>query len=1559
MNDTALSPSANDLLTQLATGPSLREVAAATLRSALAELYPDLDIDPNLAILVTPRWQSVSGEVVPDLPHLQSLAGALARSALTNVALTWIDGERYLINQTQEQANTHVSVQVDRIAQLINELAPLLFVSYQEQQLDFWNQSGGQNGPRWKTLARTLRNLWNVHTVDDWDDDECAMARNVFHYPEYAQRQPHDNYDAHVYLIDMDEQAGSVSKHLNVTSMALVVGQLGTRELILGYSIATGYKKFSSMKAFGEYLAPHPHLFAGREIHWRLFEPSGNFFEYQASSLISLQIEALRHIAFDDEDIKPLSPADSAKKELHAFTQQDQSRLGWARDSLPGWLQQASSPDQSAYGRYMMDLAALNLQENGKTYMDDIPAVGDFARDALRAQMIKDHPEAANVNLENVQIAVTSAVIWGTLAVPGQTQTQTFTLTELALENLIALPLGNKVVIYRNGTVTPIWMTAQYLEKLITQVDIGKHYPALIKSKLLEDPAQSLRRQKLYTEQLRLQLPLLALQYKIRGLHGLTEQGYRYVCAVMNTETEKQRVDGYPVVIRPLALYPKRRLTTAVDTVDNMFIIGPQAPKNGPCLLYRPLSNEPLMEFASEANLLYEIKQSATLRQSILAWLPDKERTAYGQFVFTGTLPSPWVFTSLLNDPLNALVMTGPIRFGNEVLRNDYFATLFKTHAMALANLADRQSVSNAEGRWESLKHMGWQIFTAALPFMGKTVGAASWIWQLMDDLQHVVDAREINERPAELSAWVDILLTLGMVLTMHISTQRRPSAAIEKETRASSEPGESSAPSKHPKHPKPSEPAEPSKPPPAMVLIQKPTITAGELPADHQGTLHASGALTQSRRNLGAILDALMVEKPSSLSEQYKEDTAYKHLYSAGEHWYAPVGTRWFEVDVDENDSVLIVDPKQSQRTGFPLTSNRAGQWFIDIRFRLKASGLRRLRQKGQRLKPPKIKDLREQLNSFDKQLMQRHSELEALREAIAATPEDAQEAARTSYLAQADNHIKELDVTISQLKSLKIIDTVPNYLDGMYEYLTNQIFVARSAINEQLDGFQQQLRSVEGHMDPDDDTLATLPLSTYQKVYEVTQDMIERLTFIETPLREMRELGERGVRFATTHGLGLANVSLTDLKAFKISLSTFLCLNETKTESLPAAREAVARIIETAELAVQSLRVALDPENEATQDQLIETLDSLVDQFASVDQNLVELPADFPDDLQKTPLANLRKQIDEFAQNATRELTGLLRERKAQTLEPMPGPSRPSSRVTKRVIKTHLKGIVIGEERLPDAEGSTALVEVKEPLTGKVIATFHEKEPGVWVEQLPAARSTSRTQARNLKQSTTHGQALLDTLEAFITRTEVLSNEAGWLPVTIEERISNRIEQLMHASQEIEEALTLSNLTESTTHPSAMLNKRLSAAISKLQGERKRLHIHMLKTRQPTAAHVELLLKEGVVTIKPPTGARIKLTGRHSGFLQEYPVVDIQTKKTLWYAHFHYTALTGSEENFTAAHLKTPDQRGLGGKYERRNDASRNNISIYRSEISPQLARMLFFKSKPPQPAVEEPQA
>ncbi|WP_157806812.1 MULTISPECIES: hypothetical protein [unclassified Pseudomonas] len=45
--------SASELLTQLTTGPTLQEVAASTLRKALRTNTPTLEIDPDLATVVT------------------------------------------------------------------------------------------------------------------------------------------------------------------------------------------------------------------------------------------------------------------------------------------------------------------------------------------------------------------------------------------------------------------------------------------------------------------------------------------------------------------------------------------------------------------------------------------------------------------------------------------------------------------------------------------------------------------------------------------------------------------------------------------------------------------------------------------------------------------------------------------------------------------------------------------------------------------------------------------------------------------------------------------------------------------------------------------------------------------------------------------------------------------------------------------------------------------------------------------------------------------------------------------------------------------------------------------------------------------------------------------------------------------------------------------------------------------------------------------------------------------------------------------------------------------
>lgn len=1517
------TPNGNDLLAQLTTGPSLREVAATTLRSGLRELYPDLDIDPDLSMLVTPGWFISDKLIVPKAPDFQSLTGALYRSTKFGTPVTWIDGEHYLVYQSTTGPNIHLPVKVDAIGRLVNELAPLLLVAYQEQQLAFWNQSVNHSGPRWRTLASSLRAIWNVQSVEGWDEDECALARTVFHYPDFAQRRPHDKYGTKAYLIDVDVQHGAQVKHYNLSALVVLVGSLAGRDIILSYSIVDGYATFRTLRDFGDALSLQIGVEPPAVVQWRLFEPSGDVFEQQACSFISLQIQALGAASFEDGklviDVEQEPPSD----EVDAFELMNPARVDWVRDALPTWMLKASPSDQSAYGRYMMDLAALHIQDAGKAFDDGIKPIGEFALDAIHTLMARDHPGIARPTLNNVRITVTSQVVWGTLAVPGDTQTQTFTLAELALENLIALPLGNKTVGYQNGNGVPAWMTAAYLEGLITQANIGEHYPALVKRILLDDPAESLRRQKLYSNQLRLQLPLLALQYKLRQVYGLTEQGYRYVCAAMNADSAAREVDGTPVVIRPLSLHPKRRLTSAVDVVSNMFIIGPDDRKKGPCLLYRPLCQEQLIEFPSPANLLYAIKQQTPLRQSVLAWLPDRVRTAYAQFVFPGSLPSPWVFTSLVNDPLNALVMTGPMDLGSNVLDDDDFATLYKANANALVTLADQQSVSDTEARWESFQHAGWLIFNSVLPFMGGTVGAASWIWQLMDDLQKLVDAEEVDNHSAGLSAVVDILLTLGVVLVTHGATRYRPEIPLERPA------------------------AKPQLPPTVanVEIIQKPAIDAMELPAGHEHTLHISGALNRDNLSLGTYLDSFAVAKPDQLGAQHTKAGPHLNLYAKGGHWYAPVGERWFEVMVDENDEVLIIDARQLDRQGPPLVGNRLGQWFVDTRLRLRGGGLRARRKKGEALRTPKIADLREQLATFDREHPRRHRDLEALHGAIGRAADDsAKETARNTFLAQVDVQLKRLDVPISQLKSLNILDTVPNYQDAMAGYLNHQILLARSAAAEQQLPFREELNLMHDNLDAESTEEIDLPMERFRSTYAATQGMIDRLDYVHERFKDARRLGAPGVKLIQANEPHLPTYQMNDLKAYKITLGQFLCVKPEKTATRADAKEAVNSIVDAAEVAVHTLREALHPGSLVPPEQLIETLDSLQEQFARVDQNLVDLPAEFPNDLNKPDLENLRTQINEFAQQTERHLTEQLRARK--TLAPTPGPSRPSPRVKKKYIKTRFQGMVVGEERESPAEDGKPLVDVKEPLTGKVIATFHEKAPGEWVERVTAPKPATRAQVRDLAISINAGQDLVDGVDAFIVAKEAWAKETQQLPVEIEERFHRRAKKLESASQDIEAALTASNQTESSSPSAALTNRNLDEAIKKLYREGKRIKIDVLKRRPPQAAHVETLLREGEVTVDPPAGPRIKLSGRDKGFLQEYAVVDTRTKRPLWYAHFHYTTLTGPEEAFTAAHLKNRSQRLMKGKYEPMSD-----IAIYRSEIGPQLARSLFLKAKPVQ--------
>jgi hypothetical protein len=282
-------------------------------------------------------------------------------------------------------------------------------------------------------------------------------------------------------------------------------------------------------------------------------------------------------------------------------------------------------------------------------------------------------------------------------------------------------------------------------------------------------------------------------------------------------------------------------------------------------------------------------------------------------------------------------------------------------------------------------------------------------------------------------------------------------------------------------------------------------------------------------------------------------------------------------------------------------------------------------------------------------------------------------------------------------------------------------------------------------------------------------------------------------------------------------------------------------------------------------------------------------------------------------------------------------------------RLIKTRFKGSVVGKPRTRANSTDSDLVDVTSPLTGKVIATFHEKTPGVWVEHVPVKTAVPAAIPPTLTVSLQNGEALLTQLESFIRRTEAHSKGDRRIPLEIEEMFHQHAHRMEAAANAIEEALTDNNATESGPGSAVIVAKKLNDAATALYKKGTDVRISMTKRQLPTASRIEWLHSKELVTlhrIGKPLPEHQRLKGPRKDYLDEYEIRDHDTRKVLWYAHFHYPASDSPRTAFTAAHLKTVEQRGSGGAYEKHGSLNAlQSIAIYRAEINHRLADALFF--------------
>nr|WP_314524105.1 DUF6543 domain-containing protein [uncultured Pseudomonas sp.] len=1517
MSDTSAKIS-EDILTQLVTGPSIREVAFTSLRTALETDYPQLHIDPNQAMVVTPVWTIVDDRVIPGKSRFESLTDVLVRLGLSGMTENYVDGEHFLTLQPGVEPVKQLPVKIDAVGCLLNKLARELFVAYQEQQLQYWSEPVDPLTPRWHQLSSSLKDLWSGAKMTDWDEDQRAMALSLYDYPDSDKRKSDDKYATKACLIDIDNQAG---EHVRVLDIAVLVGTLEERTLVITHSIAEGFQRYDSLEELGETLLGNVSM--GKidsEMKWRLFEPSGNFFDHQAWVLIALEVEAIGVLGtFTTRLPQPLAPqVGAAATHFADFHDQPSSRYTQIHSLLPDWLAKATPSDLTRYSRHLMDLALLREQSVGKPFDQGILPLPAFALQALTDQMIKDkhiddQSAATKLNLGDIEVSITSLVVLGAVIVPGQTQTLSLSMVDFALQNLMGMPLGNKTVRYKSGEVAPAWMTPAYLETVVTQVNIGDTYPRLIKSKFFDDLKESVWRQKLYASQLRIQLPLQALQLKIRGQAGIDEHGYRYVVAAMQEKAADRYVDGLEIIIRPLAFIPGGSTDNKADEVANMFVIGPRLVDKGPCLLFRPLLNHPLLQYPGEANLLYAIKNSRTLRQSVLAWLPEDLHFNYSQYVFPGELPSVWTLSQWLTDPKSTLGMMGAVSLSATPLTEPPLQALFTANANAMITLADQQSVSNSERRWATLKQGGWMLFNIALPFLGGTAATAAWIWQIMDDLHQANEARERDDSEDQWAALTDLFLTLGMVLAHQAAARNKPVALAHEKVSIASE-----------------------KPLPAakITVTQLPDLAADQLPAKHETCVDTKGLLPKVP--LGIFLDGLEIPKPSALEAKPVASGPYRFLFLLNQKWYAKVGKRWFEVMLNDYGDAQIIDSRQTPaKTGPLLIHSAKGEWFIDLRLRLRGGG--RNRKDIQRENQQRQTDLKQQLTTFESTKPELKNKLDAAE--AAATETDHQ-----LLIEIVDSQLSTYSLYVEQVKAYNALEPIANYRPVIVSCLDYQLSLTRTWFKWQNTVFGEQLQQSLDLFENEAITSTKTPRQIHQLTNDLTQNMIDKIEFTQARIDELPRLGREAAETAREYKTTLPTYDLQDLKLLQISLAQELCLNDSATAATSQTRQALEGLVEDAGLTIQSsLDLAAD-DNVLALSERIDGFNDLVEQFETLDQRIVDLPDEFPDHLLKTPLDLMRQRIEVFKERTVNHLAELLRERRI--LEPTPGPSRPAP-APRRIIKTRFKGTVVGRLRERAVGTDTDFVDVTSPLSGKVIATFHEKTPGNWVEHVATTSGLPPTKRPDLKISIETGQSLLDQLQPFTRRTEAHSRKEGRIPVEIEEMFSQQARQMEAAAAAIEQALIDQNVTDAGPGSGVNLVKQLNEGATLLYEKGRLTRISMTKKQLPTAARVEWLHGKGLVEIVKTPG-RSLLKGKKD-YLEEYEIREQPSQEVLWYAHFHYPAANTPAADYSVAHLKTKSQRLLGGALDLRKATSNDElITIYRSEISPHLARSLFL-SKP----------
>ncbi|MEN5108031.1 DUF6543 domain-containing protein [Pseudomonas sp. TWI672] len=1410
----------------------------------------------------------------------------------------------------------------------LDDLLLMLADNFCQALVDYWTASGSQGVSRdlWlQHLLKTalLQNL-RLQSLDD-QQRQCLLSllKNHGATPSVFMVQ-----------VQLDNDAQWLPN-------LLVRGEWDEREVFLWCAPSSLVRAFASLDDFAETLrdefAEHQRF---ESMAWHRYELEGDVFAQQSSLLLEIMLDDIGRLRYAQlPDCSLLERAFSALSDPARWFIEGYGQASEAQIALPPGLRNSNAANNFVYQRGVFELALAQAQSEGGGALEDVLDLRSYTRQALRARMLADFPVEANYFPDDLVLQLTINAGWpgGAGVGPGDSAVEhrSMTLTDFAIGNLWSLQSAQLTgITHRENQLIMDWMNVDYVKSLVQRVDIGKHYPTYVAQKL-DDPATQTERIKRFGREWRCSLLFSALYARLQG--GLSDAGLQCVTDFCHGYLDPQLP---ALMLMPLAF---RREASAIeqDEVSGMYVLFAAEPAK--VLLYRPLYNAtPLLEFASLDLMMAAIRKPGPLQDSVLEWMSPASRAAYA---YGGFYEPHWPGPILASDLLPE--RGRPPTFAAQFWRNDVDVRLYKANRNLLVELADRESVSNAESRWAVLVQGAWLLFDVVTLLLRGPVAVVAWLVQAISGLHDDLVALRDGSAFERSAAVVDLLLNACMAL-MHLRLPRlHLSEPVRDLPARGAMPGWPGAQ--------------------AMVVpIQGKVGVPGGLAKHGSTRLDFSWRGTQGFNVLSPQQRKVVSGMRVDVSLEGLEPLAAgaeRGLYRVGEHYYLTLGDGVYQATFEEQGLRMV-----GADGGLgPWLAFEHGQWRVDRGLRLQG-GMPRSRLEA--LKEENRKKI-EQLKSEETVLARQHNALaDTLNRHRDLLGEKDKRIAVLEALAEPDDlALRELELTQRLRKqiNLKIVYEVKSLIGNSLEHervvaslfsmrhdnnaYSNAVREQRSRIRhsliENISTFYNELASIIN--DEDVQSLADQVVIHPEQAEEISQyehfrsvleevikwesDLVDMSRLLDTLLDETLKDDSYVFRNDETHQRINKEAELKGtIEARRVSAIDldFRLLQDLAEVSLDRLADVEERVLSQylEYLAGDSLKSAgnahgdLAGSNLALAEQ-IEVLSGILEGYEEAAAMADYLGSVGGAAIRQEPLQQYKRTLRGLQRAAQNELAQAVREQElSEPAAPRPVFYTPRGG-RRKLVRTHRGRKVLGEEVELDG---VAVVQQRDERTRHVLKTFRQ-QGDEWVEDAPQpdeAKPPFSPQIPRLARK--RAQALLDEVDRInkLARSFFQAEQPNGLATVVD----GHLEKLRIAHS------TLPRMT-----PDDALFEQLGAAIERLQATRRDLLTGIyLSTDHPDASSLRFLLDNHQVTIHRAGPRKLLAAGDYLDVyeIRRMPRAGQAQGDGLWEAHFHYLDMDTTARQFSKGHLKLWAQRKLGRLAQLRAATSGEAlVAIYRGNL------------------------